>query len=125
MKKHLDVFQHHVHQPQLTGRVALPNQNGYLFVEIDDIMLVESDGNYSSLHMKSEKPIFVTKSIGDMEEVLGDAGFYRVHRSFLVNLKFVREYIKKDGGVLVMQNGKNVPIARGRKEEFGHLIGKL
>jgi two-component system LytT family response regulator len=124
-KKHLEVFQQHVQQPQISGKVALPNMNGYLFVELNDIMLVESDGNYSNLHMRSEKPILITKSIGDMEETLGQAGFYRVHRGYLVNLKFVREYVKKDGGQLVMQNGMSVPIARGRKEEFASLIGKL
>jgi two-component system LytT family response regulator len=124
-KQHLEVFQQHVQQPQLAGKVALPNMNGYLFVEIDDILLVESDGNYSRLHLRSEKPLLITKSIGDMEETLGQAGFYRVHRGFLINLKYVREYVKKDGGLLVMQNGMNVPIARSRKEEFANLIGKL
>ena len=123
--KHLEVFQQQVQNPQMNGKIALPNQNGYLFVEIDQIVMVESDGNYSIIHLKDEKPVLVTKAIGDVEEVLGQAGFYRVHRGFLVNLKFVREFIKRDGGLLVMANGLNVPIARGRKEEFGQLFAKL
>jgi two-component system LytT family response regulator len=125
LKQQLDIFQQHIQYPNLHGKIALPNQHGYLIVEIDHIILVESQGNYSTVHIMDEKPLMITKAIGDVEEALMQAGFYRVHRKFLVNLQYVREYIKRDGGLLVMKNGQIVPIARSRKEEFGQLIARI
>ncbi|MBK8557450.1 MAG: LytTR family transcriptional regulator [Lewinellaceae bacterium] len=86
---------------------------------------MESDGSYSKIYLQSEEVYLVTKSIGEVEDVLETESFYRTHRQYIINLNFIKDYVRGDGGYLIMQNGKTVPIARNRKEEFQMLFARL
>ncbi len=126
-RRQLDILQQQLAQPhrRLAGKIALPNQHGFTFVEVGTILYVESDGSYSKIHLSNGEVYLVTKAIGEVGEVLEGEQFYRAHRQFIVNLNFIREYVRGDGGYVVMQDGKTVSIARNRKDEFQQLFSRL
>lgn len=82
-------------------------------VESSEIELLKAEGRYSLLSIKKED-VFSDKSISEWEQELGELDFFRVHKSYLVNLK----YIDKIGDMLVLKDGVEIPVARRRKKEF-------
>lgn len=99
-------------------KLTLPTSKGYLFIDIDNIIYFESDRNYSFIYLTNQKKILVSKNIGDFEEFLDDTVFFRCHRSYLINMYHVQQYIKTDGGEIEMINGAKIPISRRKKDEF-------
>lgn len=82
-------------------------------VENSEIELLKAEGRYSLLRIKKEE-FFSDKSISEWEQELGELDFFRVHKSYIVNL----EYIEQIGDMLVLKNGVQIPVARRRKKEF-------
>jgi two-component system LytT family response regulator len=105
------------HAPKLLlKRIALPTLNGLQMEEIDSIITCKSEGNYTHLLMKKNKKLIVCRTMKDIEELLTDYSFVRVHNSFLVNINEIQNYIKGDGGYLVMSDGSKIEVSRSRKE---------
>lgn len=98
------------------NKIALPTLEGLQMIPIDSIISCESDDNYSNLQLKSRKKILVTRSLKEMEEMLEQHSFIRVHRFNLVNLNEIEKYIKGDGGYLVMSDGTSIDVAKNKKE---------
>ena len=82
---------------------------------INSITHCKSDGNYASIHRRSEPPIFIAKTLRYLEEMLTPYGFSRVHNSYLVNMKHVKKYHTHDGGYLILVNDEKIRISRSRK----------
>ena len=99
-------------------KIALPTLNGYRFVYIKDIIRCEADNNYTYFFLKTTEQIVVTRTLKEYEMLLKDDSFIRVHQSHLVNLEYVTEYIKGDGGIAVMSDGSEVEISRRKKDIF-------
>ncbi|MBS1565110.1 MAG: response regulator transcription factor [Bacteroidetes bacterium] len=99
-------------------RIAVPVGDGLEFLPIHDILRIESSSNYSKLFLHDGRSMVVTRLLKDFESMLSSYRFYRVHHSHLVNLRYVRKYIRGDGGQVVMQNGDVIDVARRKKEEF-------
>ena len=111
---------------KIQDRIALSVQEGLLFVMIEDIMYVEASGSYCNIVMKDQTKHLISKGISMFEEVLGDQpNFFRAHKSYIINLKFVKQYIRGDGGEIVMKDGKFVNISRAKKTEFLNLFQKI
>lgn len=107
-------------------RIALPVGQELLLVEVAEIQYLESDGAYVSVVINGQnKPIVLSKSLREFEELLNNPGFFRAHNSFLVNLRFIKKIIRTDGGELVMANGRSLPVARAKKNELMELIAKV
>lgn len=103
------------------NRLTLPSGQGYRLVDIDDIIHIEADSNYSIFHLKSVKDgekITVSKVLKDYEEILPEDKFVRIHKSSIVNLKYVKEYNNKNGLVLLLANGENITVSRRRASDF-------
>ena len=109
----------------LVDKIALPSSQGYSFVPIKTIEYCEADDCYTRVFLASGEQYLITKTLGDIEEILAEQGFFRAHRQFLINLQHIKTFVKGDGGYIVMQNGKDITIARSRKEEFAKLFLKL
>jgi two-component system LytT family response regulator len=90
----------------------IPNQEGGLKIPLRDIVNIEGDRNYSSFHLSDEKTRISSKTLGHFEEILKDKGFFRCHRSFIVNRHYV-DSIKRDS--FLLKNGSTLPISRRRK----------
>ncbi|WP_435262163.1 LytR/AlgR family response regulator transcription factor [Tenacibaculum sp. nBUS_03] len=107
-------------------KIALPFSDGIKFVSIDDIIFIEADGMYSKFFLKKLEVIMVSKPLKHFVPILeGVTNFFRSHRSFLINMNYIKEYIKKDGGYIVMDNEMVVSISNDKKQEFLSLISKI
>jgi len=107
-------------------KIGLPNADGIKFVNFDDIIMLAADGMYTNVSLKNGKTVLVSKPLKFFVEVLKDVNeFYRPHRSYLINLKYIQEYIKKDGGYIIMENDKSVSISKDKKEEFLNVIQNI
>ncbi len=98
-------------------KVALSTSDGIVFITIKDIVYCESQGNYSKIFTQQGKSFTFTKPLKDLEEMLHENQFFRVHHSYLVNLRKVEKYIRTDGGDIKLTNGKIIPVSRQKKEE--------
>lgn len=98
------------------NKIAIPTLDGLHMVLIDSIICCESDSNYTRFILKNGKKLVASRSLKEVEEMLEDYPFARVHHSFLINLNEVEKYIKGDGGYVLMSNGSAVDVSRSRKE---------
>ncbi len=107
-------------------RIALPVGQELLLVEVADIQYFESEGSYVSVFLKDQnKPVVLSKSLREFEELLNNSDFFRAHNSYLVNLRSIKKIVKTDGGEIVMANGRSLPVARAKKGELMGLIAKV
>lgn len=99
---------------------------GISFVSYDDILFFEADAMYTKVHMKDDSIELVSKPLKHFTDQLdGNEFFYKCHRSYLINLRHIKQFLKHDGGYLIMSNDENIPIAKNKKEEFLKCIQTL
>lgn len=98
-------------------KITINTDGKLLFINIDDILFVESDGNYSTLFLSNNQKLVVTKKLKEVNMLLPDDFFFRIHNSFIVNMGKIKEYIKTEGYV-VMESNHRIPVARQRKSDF-------
>lgn len=105
-------------------KLAIPTLEGLNFIDIKDIMYCEADGNYTSIHTSNGSKFVISKTLKETGDIIRHPAFFRTHQSFLVNLNFIRQYIKGTGGNIVLQDGTNIPVARARKDALMKVIYK-
>lgn len=99
-------------------KIVIPHSEGFYISEISDILFIEADVNYSKFYfMNSDKTILSSKTLKEFETSLENLGFFRAHKSYLINLKHVVEY-KKSSTCIKMKNGQEIPLSRQRKQDF-------
>lgn len=106
-------------------RIALSTSDGIHLFEISDIIRCESQDNYTQFFIKNHKPLLISKTLKEYEELLTEHGFERVHQSHLINLAYLKSYIKTDGGYVIMADNVNVPVAQRKKDRLQDLIKSL
>ena len=111
--------------PALPQRMALHAQDKIQLVEIKDIIRLEAESNYTTFHLRQQKPILVGKTLKSFSDLLEEHQFLRVHQSHLVNLAFISDFVKTDGGYLQLKNGDKIPVSVRRKNLVMEYIGKL
>jgi len=111
------LIEHRIHQNEET-KIPLSTMSGLLFVTKEDIMYCESSGNYTSFMMKDGRKIMVSRQLGEYEKLLTDAFFVRIHDKFIINLKYVTEYIKGRGGEVKLNNAITLPVSVNRKDNL-------
>lgn len=100
-------------------KIGIPTNDGVKFILIENIVYFEADGSYCTLNFKDSKQMIISKPLRYFDDKLeNEKSFIRPHKSFLINLKYVEEYQKSDGGFLKLNSGKVVPISRNKKEEI-------
>lgn len=111
---------------KILDTLALSTQEGLHFVKVDDIMYLEASGCYTYIIMSNNTRHLVSKNLAVFEEVLkGNALFFRPHKSHVVNLKCIRNYIRGEGGELIMANNASITLSRNKKQEFLALFHKV
>lgn len=98
-------------------KVTINTDGKLIFVDADDILLVSGDGNYSTIELANNQKIVVTKKLKEVNSLLPQDHFFRIHNSYIINLNHLKEFIKSDGYV-VLTNNKKIPVARQRKSDF-------
>ena len=122
--KNIDTFLYNVQQKQTPKnmRLCIPSLKGFQVVELDEILYAEASNNYTNFNFTNKKIICTSKSLFEYEELLGDSGFVRIHKSFLVNLLHVKEYLRGEGGSVILSDGKILEVSRRKKDL---LMGKM
>jgi two-component system LytT family response regulator len=105
-------------------KIPLPTSDGFVFVNIDEIISAEADRAYAVFTLKNGNKIMVSKPLGDFEERLVKHNFFRVHKSYIINLHEILNYVRGEGGHVVMTNQAVVPVSRARKDDFLKVIGQ-
>lgn len=103
-------------------RIALSTSDGIHLFEISDIIRCESEDNYTKFYIKNNKPVLISKTLKEYEELLTEHGFERIHQSHLINLNFLKSYIKKDGGYVIMADESHLPISQRKKERLQEIL---
>lgn len=107
-------------------KIGLPVSDGILFVEIEEIIGLEADGMYTKVHTQKDGKQVISKPLKYFTDLLGDSPyFYRPHRSFYINLRFVKQFVRRDGNYILMDNDWIVSISRERRDEFLDLLASL
>lgn len=123
VSQQLEILLQKLHHPAApVKRVALPTMEGLQLISLDDIIRCESSSNYTVFFLENKQRLTVSRTLKEVEEMLADHAFIRVHHSYLVNLNAVSRYVKGEGGYLVMTDNSTVDVSRSRKEQ---LLGKL
>jgi two-component system LytT family response regulator len=110
---------------EYADQIAVPSVSGLEIVKVDEIIYCEGDGNYTTFYISGTQKITSSKTLKEYERMLSAETFVRSHQKFLVNVKFVKRYIKGRGGALVMSNGANVEVAHSKKQQVIDALGKL
>jgi two-component system, LytTR family, response regulator len=99
-------------------RLAIPTAEGMEYLNPKEITRIEADRSYSWFHLIGNRKILVSKHLKEFQELLSDRYFFRSHNSHLINLKFVRKFVRREGGFIEMQDGSQIPVSRTRKDLF-------
>lgn len=103
-------------------RIALQSAKETRFVETDKIIRCESSNNYTTFFLVNNEKIIVSKPIYEYEELLNGYGFIRCHQSYLVNKKFIKSFVKEDGGYLLLDDKTQIPVSKQKKEQIKKLL---
>ncbi len=99
-------------------KLCIPSLKGFQVIEIQDIIYCEASSNYTNFHFQNRPSICASKPIHEYEELLADSNFIRIHKSFVVNLEHIKEYIRGEGGSVILSNGHEVEVSRRKKDQL-------
>jgi two-component system LytT family response regulator len=123
-KKQAELLQQNMEHPKKQlNKLAIPTLEGLLFFDINDIIHLEANSNYTFIYFSGKPKITASKTLKEFEDILPESIFFRTHHSHLINLNYIKRYIKGDGGQIELQNGTYVDVSRRKKEEFLKAIG--
>lgn len=106
-------------------KVIIKTAESMHLLEVKNIICCDSDSSYTTIHTAEGDKILVSKTLKEYEDMLGDCGFYRVHKSYLINLVHIRRFDRQEGGAVVLSNGLKIPVASRKRDELLELFEKL
>lgn len=114
----LDLLKETIRYPdRLPDRISLHTMEKIVVAEISQIIRCEADANNTRIYFHQDPPLYVTRTLKQFEDILKEHPFLRVHQSHLVNLKYIQEFLKRDGGFLKMKNNDLIPVSTRKKAE--------
>ncbi|RRB04125.1 LytR/AlgR family response regulator transcription factor [Larkinella rosea] len=116
MAQQIELLLQKLDTKKVLQKIALPTNQGFEMVPIEAIIRCEADNNYTHVLLKAGKPLLVSRTLKEIEELLDGSSFLRVHQSHLINLNEILRYIRGEGGYVVMSDNSSVPVSRSRKE---------
>jgi two-component system LytT family response regulator len=117
LTQQLQLLMQTIREPAATGnRIALPTLEGLQMVTTDTILYCIASSNYTTFVMKDKKKLVISRTLKEIEEMLEDHGFLRIHHSHLVNINAIEKYIRGEGGTVLMNDGTELDVSRSRKE---------
>ncbi|MEP6464894.1 MAG: LytTR family DNA-binding domain-containing protein [Parafilimonas sp.] len=117
LPQQIEILLQRLYQPTAPiKKIALPTMDGLIMIAVDSIISCESDRNYTIVLQKKNQKTIASRTLKEVEEILEDYAFTRVHHSYIVNLNEVNKYVKGEGGYLIMCDGSKIDVSRSRKE---------
>ncbi len=120
---HIENLLENIKQPAARQKIALPYKDGYEFVEVSNIIYCQAEGAYTRVFLENKKFVLVSKTLGDIEELLPHDIFQRIHHSTVINLNDVTHFVKADGGYIKMRTGEELVVSKSRKEAVMERLG--
>jgi two-component system LytT family response regulator len=124
LDQQMQLFNHYLQPSAHIGKIAIPIINGLEFINAIDIIKVRGENVYSTLFLVDGKKIIASVTLKEAEAMLQRFGFFRVHKSFIINLKYISRYIKGEGGIVILTDGSEVEVSRRNKAEFLKAINR-
>ncbi|MCB0734727.1 MAG: response regulator transcription factor [Flavobacteriales bacterium] len=125
VNKNFEVFVNNLKNSNANHQIAISSSDGLIFLKVENIIYLRGDGAYTYFFLKSGERITTSKNLKEYEDLLSDYDFFRVHKSFLINLHEMKKYVRGEGGYVVMSNGDTVDVSKRRKENFMAALSKL
>jgi two-component system, LytTR family, response regulator len=104
------------------NKLAVSSVRGLVFVPLKDILYMRSDKNYTTITLSNNENVVTTKTLGEYEPLLEKHAFFRIHHSTIINLEFIKEYLKGEGGTVIMSNNAELDVSRRKKKELMDII---
>jgi len=117
-KEILNIFFEKMKTHNFSKRLAIPQLGSICYIEIENIVSLQADSNYTIFHMTSMQKLVFSKTLKEFEELLDPNQFTRIHKSYIVNLNHVKEYKSVDGGIVKMSDGNHWSVSRRQLENF-------
>lgn len=106
-------------------KLVLPLIDGFEILKVAEILYCEAQDNFTIFHTTDGRKMMICRNLKFYDHALSDFGFSRIHRSTLINMEYLKKYIKGKGGTVILENGKQLTVSNGKKEEFLKSISKL
>jgi two-component system LytT family response regulator len=123
LPKQLEIIDHNAEKK--LDSLAVPTMEGLLFIKLQDIVRCESEDKYTKIFLADKKMIMASRTLGDFEDLLLPQGFFRIHKSYLINLKHLKKYLRGEGGQVIMADGATLDVSRRKKEDLLHLVSQF
>lgn len=125
MDRRLELFTNHYNNPNAFTKMSISAVDGIYFVSIKDIMRFEAEDNYTHIYLSSGDRITASKTIKSYEEMLAPYNFYRVHKRHVINLNYMRKFVKGEGGFVIMDDQMEIEVSRRRRPAFMEQLRRL
>ncbi len=125
MDRRLELFTNHFNNPNAFTKMSISAVDGIYFVNIKDIVRFEAEDNYTHIYMYNGEKITASKTIKSYEEMLAPFNFYRVHKRHVINLNFMRKFVKGEGGFVIMDDEMEIEVSRRRRPAFMEQLRRL
>lgn len=119
---HVENLINNYRQPE-QQRIALPCRDGYEFIEPSRLVCCQAEGAYTKIHLADSRTLLISKSLGDIGELLPTGDFVRIHHSSIVNLHFITHFLRSDGGYVQLSNGMKMMVSKSKKENLLEKLG--
>lgn len=125
-KKNLDVFLENIHsQEESSQKIVLSTSEMIHVINVDDIIRCESDNYYTYFFFTDGRKLLVSKTLKENEELLSNHNFIRPHKSHLVNIKYIKSFLRQEGGYIMMTDGSKIPVSRRKKDKIMETLFNL
>ncbi len=106
------------HPAEKGNKIMLPTMEGLCFEKVKHIAYLEASGNYTVLHFTDARQVLVCKTLREVEQLLPESAFTRIHRSHTIHLRHIKKYVRGKGGYVILQNGVTLTVSSGQKDAF-------
>ena len=112
-----------IKQPSRDQKIALPQREGYEFIQVSSILYCQAEGAYTKVFLDNKRSMLISRTLGDVEELLPPDLFQRIHNSSLVNVTYISQFLRTDGGYVVLNNGEKLAVSKSKKEGLLERLG--
>jgi two-component system LytT family response regulator len=104
-------------------KLALPTAEGLTFIKVDEVMYLRASGNYTEIFMSNGQKHLVSRHLKEYDDLLAEQNFFRIHHSTLINVNFIKNYVRGEGGYVIMSDSSSLDVSRRKKDAFLEKIG--
>lgn len=123
--QHIDALLENLKHPEEAQKIVLSTAERIYVVDVDEIIRCESDNYYTRFFFLNNKPLLISKTLKEHEALLAEHHFIRPHKSHLVNVKYIKQYSRSAGGVLILDDGSEIPVSRRKREMVVRVLSRL